>query len=380
MQAAGDSNVCCDSVVEVAGFTDGAVSEFAHRFSSEGRDVSAWLKTQRLAWELAHIPVNCVLLCHVVGEQLQQGHGLPDLSLTALYSRVEQLLLTRYCRRMGLDVVALQENAPLFQSSTAPVVAALSQLALSAVQQGATALPLTVSAVDASPAQLLDSGFVNCETDSNDSKSYHFLHMTFCEYFAARKLAQALSHTGGIVLCDELAWLRSNRNAPRLSVLWLFVCGLLARAASTCAAASVVTLCEWWEGEPLTSPVIKLWLGMIEQLHPIMPELCGSPRWQAFHAAITAAARAEVLAALLSVRVRLSDGVSGGFHALKLPWRRVLRLSPLTARAVVFESAEVLAAVRGHSKLNAFVVADLLDLGGAVVNLDVSIHECCLVY
>lgn len=94
------TGVRCDVRVEVIGFNDDAVVEFVKRFSDSRAGcelILSSLRRQQQLWEMAHVPVNLVLLCHI----LCSGHwdtGSHHLTLTSVYSQV-CVLLPRLCVR-----------------------------------------------------------------------------------------------------------------------------------------------------------------------------------------------------------------------------------------------------------------------------------------
>ncbi|RAH71686.1 NACHT domain-containing protein [Aspergillus aculeatinus CBS 121060] len=78
------------------------------------------------------------------------------------------------------------------------------------------------------------------DTSSDDMKNYHFLHLTFQEFFAAQYFVRfwidekaipltTISSNGVIRTTDIVPkqFLRQEKNAPRYNIMWRFVAGLL---------------------------------------------------------------------------------------------------------------------------------------------------------
>ena len=239
------AGVSCDMKVEVAGFTDDNVREFVQRFERHSvptgditqaeASIASALRRSRVVWELAHIPVNLVLLCHVYGTA--KGDLMRDnLSLTQLYNQVEHLLLKRYCARAhGRIIDASNLSDGQYHELTNDLVASFCCIAFVAMQTGFVMIPVhMVTAVLQSYCftvtldQLLLSGLVVAAgvNDGGSVQHVQFLHLTLQEYFAGKRVADLLMRRSGLATdSSDMAWLIENRDAPYFEVVWWFVAG-----------------------------------------------------------------------------------------------------------------------------------------------------------
>jgi hypothetical protein len=183
-------------------------------------------------WELAHIPVNLILLCHVLVEQVrgsaEQVRGDTDSSsrrsLYGLYVSVERLLWRRYCVRTvkDTDVSRLRDDQIAELISVHDSV--LCDVAFAAMKEGVVVISGEIIArmlrgSDLSVQDVLQTGFLVQSMGQGAQYQYYFLHLTLQEYFAAKRASTLLHH-----LCDmsdavgaraDLDWLRNHRDDPQ---------------------------------------------------------------------------------------------------------------------------------------------------------------------
>jgi FYVE zinc finger len=244
----------------VAGFTDENVRVIAGRFVDALRipgqasrapgvlDVLlSQLRRTRVIWELSHILINLVLMCHVFVDDALKRPQVPTrdvasarLSLSQLYRLVQMMLWRRYITRAHKDVdVNTLDDVAVFDQ-TFDLAFVLQKLAYFATLQGIVMLPgkLIESCLDDDQTvdQLLLSGFVvqaGGEADTGDwrNKQYHFLHLTLQEYFAGQFIQALLSCSDTAPIEEDLSVLRTNKDSSQLEVIWWFVAGELARKA-----------------------------------------------------------------------------------------------------------------------------------------------------
>ena len=261
----------CDAEFEVAGFTDSNVREFVERFVHASGDVrlSAFdivgkLRQSRVVWELAHVPVNLVLLCHVMMAELQAAVAVSpaaaaipssmeiSLNLAELYAKVETLLLSRYLARRG----TVLGHGSLPESRVCePLRSVLCDVAWAALREGVVVIPASIvlhaiaqhngtTPGTVTIDDLLLSGLLVQATDAVGGSAwmgaqFHFLHFTLQEYFAAKRVAGALTQTCSFACGDDsLSWLQAHKGEPQLEVMWWFVGGMLGHSLT---AASVFT-------------------------------------------------------------------------------------------------------------------------------------------
>lgn len=270
-----------DVDVEVAGFKNADIVAFVEKFAYQtpirSEVLLEQLRKSRWIWEFAHSPVNLLLLCHVFAEA---GPALEELSLTKLYSRVESLMGRSYCAKVGEDITAL---TPTLQSKrVAPVFGLLSEIAYEAMKSGVVVIPGSSirSWVSHSPcaaeisgdfwSALLTSGLLvqaDGHDDDPDSANFHFLHLTLQEYFAAKRITDALC--GSIPLPPaEVLWLRKNKYSFHLEVMWWFVGGLIGRFAHEGNSSPLAALAAIWTAQPRDIGRVfeaRVWLRVIEE-------------------------------------------------------------------------------------------------------------------
>ena len=116
--------VACDTSATVVGYGDREVAGFVKQFvaahgdtvrpNRSHDDVLSSLADNSVMWAAAHVPINLVLLCHVLLEDDGSGGvGVTgrDFTHTQLYGAVVALMMRRYCRRLGLDMERLTGDA-----------------------------------------------------------------------------------------------------------------------------------------------------------------------------------------------------------------------------------------------------------------------------
>ena len=334
----------CSLDVEVAGFGDEDITEFVSKFfapavvppsGSSGLSptvVLQYLRRHSLLWDLAHVPIQLVLLCHVLNS-LPELRSDTAVTLTELFSHVEALMMHRYCRRQGLDMERLTLARRL--EVTWPVLAALAGIAYETLCAGQVMIPGSVvlhwmrnvgmGAASSTDAELwklmLDCGVLVCADPHGDdfaARQYSFLHLTVHEYFAGKRLAELC----GTPTAQLIAWLQHHKYANRLEVMWWFAAGCLGTAASSGAhvdgspglAALVASLQEqprevWRKHEP------RLWLRLAEEANLLRLECIPVVR-----------SMSQELAAL--VVASLTDVLSATVDVRELPWLPVLRDCP----------------------------------------------------
>ena len=245
----------CDVQVEVAGFTDRDIPEFVEQFVAihttsdefsgfkrQSSDILGFLRDNRLVWDLAHVPINLVLLCHVLLEDAAMLTRGRQSTLTELYVRVERLLLRRFCVRNGMDVARM--TAAEVAAASTSLCACVSAVGFHAMKAGVVMIPgRTVRdavescglPVDASCWDMLSSSGLIMQAGAGhtggfehkpEMEHYHFLHLTLQEYFAAKRVCAGLmgTHVLGV---EDVDWLQEHKDSMRLEVMWWFVAGLL---------------------------------------------------------------------------------------------------------------------------------------------------------
>lgn len=237
-----------DKEVEVSGFKDNNILECIKRIAEEreATELHQYIQSNSLLLDLAHIPINLSLLCHVLKER---GRDLTaDMTLTQLYTQMEALMWRRYCQRQGENMATLTPER--IEALTTPLAQTLSRVALLAMKagkillSGAELLDFAVAFnVDEGLRgrhqemqiwrKLMDAGFiVQAQATGREGDFRHaqfsFLHLTLQEYFAAKELHKAVVYHE----MSEMRWMHQNRYTQRLEVMWWFTSGLISLTPS----------------------------------------------------------------------------------------------------------------------------------------------------
>jgi len=235
----------------VAPFTPGDIYEFLARWPFKGkrqdqvRRIYSDLTDRPTLREMCRNPL--VLAMYVASDQRSEGVVVPD-TRTSFYDQVvEELLVARRSRQLGITArktLREQREALLgrlaFENLTDPAQPANSISWSRAVELATT--ELRCDSREQGEARLLDlsnvTGIVSIE---REGESFRFIHLTFCEFLAAKEAAQG-RHGGWAELLEH--WMRfTNEGEPqvrsRLSEVVPFGIGLLARADRESAVADV---------------------------------------------------------------------------------------------------------------------------------------------
>lgn len=272
------SAVPSDFQVEVAGFNDRDVLDFVNRFtgtevhapqvrSHSQNSIVSKLRNNRVLWQLAHVPVNLILLCHV----LKDSFYVANMSLTGVYTRIEWLMMLRSQDRE----LAAVEDSGADVTPMLPMMRVLSDVAMEAAMAGVVVIP--GSAVEKCFSeregvgwpQLLACGMLTQADVSSltpDVAQFFFLHLTLQEYYAAKGVIGACMHQNVTVL----DWLRRNKYASHLEMVWVFAAGLLSQLCSDSNAAleALNVFAQLWLDPPRDigkQQETRLWMRMCEE-------------------------------------------------------------------------------------------------------------------
>lgn len=352
----------CDVRVEVAGFRDENITEFVGRFlnamaadpgagsvNPRTHPVYGYMRSHPLVWELAHVPINLVLLCHV----LQDGAIDTDLSLTELYAHVEERMWRRYCQRQGCDMHAL--TTAMLREQTGTLAHVLSLIAFRGMQDGVVLLPgasiqdwllscdcrVVASSSDTLWDLLGDCGVLLPQSVTPDPRDaqFLFLHLTLQEYFAAQHVARECRAGRSVTSSPDLLWLCRHKCLPRLEVMWWFLGGLLgAETSPSPPDVGLSLIADMWclPPRPLDAGVTtRVWLRIIEEGR-LFTVGAGHASLSSLHALVKSTILTDVLSALRS------PGKS-----LELPWvPTLLRDCPLFCSAVLLCEDSVVEALQ----------------------------------
>lgn len=222
-----------DLQVEVAGFNDRDVLEFISRYlgidaqTVKQHPFVTRLRDNRALWQLAHVPINLILLCNVLSGVDESD----ELTVTSVYCRIERLMMRRYYVRVhGSDDGTSGIDEDAIDLFVQPMLTVLSRIALQAVMRGVVVIPgdLIQSCFVGSVGwdQVLACGMLN-QADSAvvspGSAQYYFLHLTLQEFYAAKAVLSACQYN----ITSVLDWLRLHKYSFHLEMVWVFAAGLL---------------------------------------------------------------------------------------------------------------------------------------------------------
>jgi len=173
--------------VECTGLDDEQLEAYVKE-NVKGKNSSSMLnrlKQSQYIWELAHVPVNLVILC-VLWEDQNEELRASDWNLLSIYDDMARYMWTRFWRTCSSppgDEGELRKN----------VFAALGRIALDAMKAADVYVSdraLEKRARDyKTKVSLTSAGFLFLK---KSGRQYHFPHLTFQEYFAGRALVKDL--------------------------------------------------------------------------------------------------------------------------------------------------------------------------------------------
>ncbi|KAK4464109.1 hypothetical protein QBC42DRAFT_264319 [Cladorrhinum samala] len=254
-----------DIELETIGFYPAQVKEYLERVLPEQADeVQLFLRDHSLVWDLVRIPIQLDALCFTWNEGFHSGMKFD--SMTTIYQAIEHSLWKKDILRLqkaryGNPVTGSQIQDPDFdmQDLVENEVAFLEGLAFTglhndiidferthrrAIYKHFTGTPATFSLDHTIPVL----SFLRTSDHSSEQRdrSYHFLHLTYQEYFAARYFVRKWQAQKPLTFpvfstgecqdrreCQKYqtigtgSFLRKHKYTARYDVFWRFVAGLL---------------------------------------------------------------------------------------------------------------------------------------------------------
>ncbi len=249
-----------DLTLETVGFTPDNVQTYIRTFVPEVNQaaIQQFIRQTPFIQGLVNIPIQLDALCYSWG-RLPQGQGI---TMSALYEVMVDKLWRKDCVRLekkeegqslGSEVIANLTQADLKEFMAAEIYylgyLAFKGLAAEKIEFDREELSQRRNEMNESAAierQLLLSFTTNLKKTSylhtadthlpEAERRYHFLHLTFQEFFAAQFLAKhlqaysALAHRGlGLMLDREKlhTYIATHKYNPRYEIVWWMVAGLL---------------------------------------------------------------------------------------------------------------------------------------------------------
>ena len=214
---------CCDSLLEIEGFTKDDAREFIVKYFKEDAHLAEKLliklELDKNLRELTESLLNSVLLCLLC----EDFDGIFPESATQLYLEMIECVLRRYTKKKGLALPKAkgEDLTKVYETQ----LKQLGSIALKGLLQNN--MSFVESEFENCAVELPEFGFLSVECGRSKlrpSLNYCFLHKTFQELFAAFYLCgQVLNNE----ICPENI-ITDTRYFRELHQVLLFTCGLLA--------------------------------------------------------------------------------------------------------------------------------------------------------
>ena len=214
---------CCDSLLEIEGFTKDDAREFIVKYFKEDPHLAEKLliklELDKNLRDLTESPLNSVLLCLLC----EDFDGISPESATQLYLEMVECVLRRYTKKKGLALPKAkgEDLTKVYKTQ----LKQLGSIALKGLLQNN--MSFVESEFENCAVELPEFGFLSVECGRSKlrpSLNYCFLHKTFQELFAAFYLCgQVLNNN----ICPENI-ITDTRYFCELHQVLLFTCGLLA--------------------------------------------------------------------------------------------------------------------------------------------------------
>lgn len=245
-----------DLELELVGFSLDQVSQYVERLvePTKGNAIQEFLKMRPLVEDLVRIPIQLDALCY--GWDYFPDKG-PE-TMTGLYTAIERGLWRKDIPRLGkqLNQVPITEDNRLYdfevENVASPERCFLEFLAFSGIRN--TVIEFEEKHLEAIGCclgwqgatvhtTLPELSYLRTSDNSvgKSSRTYHFLHLTFQDYFAARYFVRTWQ-TGGNLMCldfqnidtvsrnplimDPRKFLAKHKYTLRYDIMWRFVAGL----------------------------------------------------------------------------------------------------------------------------------------------------------
>ena len=225
---------CCDTLLQIEGFTEKHVKGFVTKYFKERTDLATKL-LQRMSRdknlrEIAANPLNTALLCLLC----EEFEGTLPESRAQLYLDMVECVLRRYRKKKGL----LEKNEDL-TNHYKPQLNHLGKVALNGLLDDK--LDFNESELRNHAKELTEFGFLSVQPGGSKLRPtlyYAFLHKSFQEFFAAFFICSQIQSKE--MKPEELV--SDPRYFVELKQILLFSCGILAMKCDEQVVALVTSL------------------------------------------------------------------------------------------------------------------------------------------
>ncbi|KAH8748415.1 hypothetical protein F5883DRAFT_239074 [Diaporthe sp. PMI_573] len=254
-----------DLELETIGFYPDQVEEYIEGVFRGDRqkadDIQSFLQQRLLIQSLVRIPIQLDALCYIWDKDSKSG--LVSEAMTPVYQAIEERLWTKDVLRLEKEHNRKPVTAPDIQNSRPNMIRRFVESEIRLLE-GLAFTGLHNDVIDFEPRhwdatfeQFAPSGtdfwpekelphlsFLRTSDASSENRNYHFLHLTYQEYFAAKyfkrqwtsgqELAclELKTRRGGPVNCSKkrytaISYLQKHKYNARYDIFWRFVAGLL---------------------------------------------------------------------------------------------------------------------------------------------------------
>lgn len=240
--------------LETIGFFPEQVDEYIINSHTQYPDeIKSFLQSHQLVQSLARIPIQLDALCHCWKDIKANYGAVKQQTMTSLYQAIQTSLWKKDIPRLRLksvDGTLIQtsdiRNAdqPLIESLVQRQLYFLEHLAFDGLINNVIEFEpkhLNPVNIDSDHPLLLDSvlphlSFLRTSSLSSEypDQSFHFIHLTFQEYFAARYFARQWSRGSDLKILmlnredfQPAKFLAKYKYDQRFNVMWRFAAGLL---------------------------------------------------------------------------------------------------------------------------------------------------------
>ena len=225
---------CCDTLLEIEGFTENHVKGFITKYFKERLDLAAKL-SERMSrdknlTEMAANPLNTALLCLLC----EEFEGTLPENRAQLYLDMIECVLRRYRKKKGLS-----ETGEYLTNLYKPQLNHLGSVALNGLLNGK--LDFNESELANHAKELTEFGFLSVQPGGSKLRQklhYAFLHKSFQEFFAAFFICSQIQSKE--MKPEELV--SDPRYFVELKQILLFSCGILAMKCDEQVVALVKSL------------------------------------------------------------------------------------------------------------------------------------------
>ncbi|XP_027035711.1 NLR family CARD domain-containing protein 4-like [Pocillopora damicornis] len=225
---------CCDTLLQIEGFTEKHVKGFVTKYFKERTDLATKL-SQRMSRdknlrEIAANPLNTALLCLLC----EEFEGTLAESRTQLYLDMVECVLRRHRKKKGL-----LETSEDLTNHYKPQLNHLGKVALNGLLDDK--LDFHETQLENHAEELTEFGFLSVQPGSSKLRQtlhYAFLHKSFQEFFAAFFICAQIQRKE--IKLEELV--SDRRYFVELKQVLLFSCGILAMKCDENVVALVKNL------------------------------------------------------------------------------------------------------------------------------------------